>query len=121
MSDLYRRLEDDRLMRDTARQLVENTVRNLRGDVEQQGIGARMAVRLREGAQGVGGDLAAFTRENPARVGSALALGTALLLGWVFRDRLAQVVEQAWSASPPGLKPDPTAEPNRGAPHSLND
>lgn len=120
MSNLYRRLETDRQMRDSARKLVEDGVRNLRGDVEEQGVGARMAVRLREGAEGVGGDLATYVRNNPARTGSTLALGAGLLLAWIFRDRLAQWVDRPWLQGP--TDPEPAAEEHIGAvPHSTND
>lgn len=120
MSDPLHRLEADRLMRDSARKLVEDGVRNLRGDVEEQGVAARLALRMREGAQGVGGDLAAYARNNPARAGSALALGTALLLGWVFRNRLAQWVDRSGPQFPPDYEPA-AAEPNGTAPHSTKD
>jgi hypothetical protein len=106
MSDALQLLEEDRRMRDAARKLIESDIRNLRGDVDEQGVGSRMALRLREGAEGVGDDLAAFAKANPAQVGTALAVGTALTFAWLFRDRIADAVEKLWQEQPPA--PDPT-------------
>ncbi len=101
MSEAFRQLEADRQMRDAARKLIDADIRNLRGDVDEQGVGSRMALRLREGAEGVGDDLVGYVRQNPAQIGTALALGGALALGWIFRERLTQTVEKLWQGHSP--------------------
>lgn len=105
MSDDLQRLEADRQMRDAAKKLVDTNIRNLRSDVDEQGVGSRMVVRLQEGAEGVGDDLVSFARRNPAQASTALALGTALAFGWIFRDRLAGAVAKLWQVNSPALDP----------------
>ena len=96
MADLKARLEEDRALRDVARRFVVNDVQNLRGDMEEQGVATRVAIRMQEGADGVVDDGIQFARENPGRVGSGMALGLSLLFGWLFRDQLAAFVERHW-------------------------
>ncbi|QZH74757.1 MAG: hypothetical protein JY451_14025 [Erythrobacter sp.] len=106
MSDTLIHLEADRLMRDAAKRLVQADIRNIRGDVNEQGVGSRMALRLREGAEGVGDDIAAYTRENQAQVGTVLVMGAAVLFGWLFRDSLGDAIEKVWQDIT--LTPEPT-------------
>lgn len=101
MADSLQSLEEDRRMRDAARKLIDSDIRNLRGDVDEQGVGSRMALRLREGAEGVGDDIAAFAKANPTQVGTALAIGTAVTFAWLFRDRIADAVEKLWQEHSP--------------------
>lgn len=83
-------------MRDAAKSLVTNGVSHLRGDLAEQGIGTRVAVRMREGAEGLADDTAQFARENPGRIGSGIGLGLSLLFAWLFRDQLSELVEKNW-------------------------
>ena len=96
MSDMKARLKEDRAMRDAAKALVTSDVQHLRGDVAEQGIGKRAAIRMREGAEGLVDDTSQFAREHPERLASALGLGISLLLGWLFRDQISEWAEENW-------------------------
>lgn len=96
MSDTKAQLREDRAMRDAARSLVTNGLDHLRGDLADQGIATRAAIRMREGAEGLADDTAQFARENPGRIGSGLALGFSLLFAWLFRDQISELVEKNW-------------------------
>lgn len=94
MADLKERLREDRAMRDAAKSLVSNDIANLRGDLDEKGLAARFASRMKEGAEGVVEESTAFAKENPKRVGSGLAIGLGLILAWIFREPLAKFLDQ---------------------------
>ncbi|MDE1466791.1 hypothetical protein [Aurantiacibacter sp. D1-12] len=94
MADLKDRLREDRAMRDAAKSLVTNDIANLRGDLDEKGLAARFASRMKEGAEGVVEESTAFAKENPKRVSSGFAIGLGLLLAWIFREPLAKFLDQ---------------------------
>ena len=94
MTDSRAQLEEDRLLRDTAKRLLERDVENLRGDVEEEGIGSRFVHRIRDGAEGLADDGQQFARENSGALLSAAALGLVLALVYIFRDAIAEFVEE---------------------------
>lgn len=98
MSDL-RQLEEDRALRDAAKNLVTRDIEHLRGDVKAQNIGKRAAIRLREGAEGAVDDAGTFARQHPERVGGAAALGVGLVLLVTFRKQLSDWLGELWQAS----------------------
>lgn len=98
MPDL-RQIQEDRALRDAAKGLLTRDIAHLRGDVEEQGVGKRTALRLREGAEGLADDAGTFVRDNPGRVGSAAALGLGLILVYAFRDTIADWLERVWNVA----------------------
>jgi len=94
MADLKARLEEDRAMRDTSKRLVTAGMENLRGDLQGENLAKRFAARMREGAEGLADDSKVFARENPGPLGTGAALGLSLLLGWLFREKLTELVER---------------------------
>ena len=116
----------DRALRDTAKSLVTRDLAHLRGDVEEQGVGSRMMLRMREGTQGLAGDIESFVRENPSRTGGALTLGIGLVLVWLFSDRIAASLEKWWGiagseagpSNPSEKAPDQGGDPEQVAPET---
>lgn len=94
MADTKQKLREDLAMRNAAKHLVEQDIKNLRGDLDEKGVGSRFVSRMKEGAEGVVDESVAFTEQNPARVGSVFALGLGLLLTWFFREPIARFVDQ---------------------------
>ncbi len=94
MADMKARLEQDLTTRNVAKQMVTDGLQHLRGDVEDKGVGARFADRMRDGADGLVDDGVEFVRENPGRVGSGAAFGFGLLFAWLFRDQISGLVER---------------------------
>ncbi|AKQ42335.1 hypothetical protein CP97_10335 [Aurantiacibacter atlanticus] len=90
MTDRKTLLLQDRALRDAAKGLVKADLRNMRSDVQEQGVASRTMTRLREGAEGAGDDALNFARANPAQVGSVIVIGIAAFGGFIFRDRLAE-------------------------------
>ncbi|WP_340587772.1 hypothetical protein [Erythrobacter alti] len=96
MSDMKTRLAEDLALRNAAKRLVKKDLHNLRSDVEDRGVAARVAVRMQEGAEGLMDDGKQFARENPSQLGAGIALGASLLVGWLFRDQLSELIERHW-------------------------
>ncbi len=94
MNDLKDKLQEDRAMRDAAKQLVSNDISNLRGDLQEKGLASRFATRMKEGAEGVFEESTSFVKQNPRQVGSSAALGLGLLLAWIFRKPLAKFIDE---------------------------
>ena len=114
MADLEQ-WRQDRALRDAAKTLVTRDLAHLRGDVEEQGVGSRMVLRLREGAEGLADDAGTFVRENPSRTGGALALGIGLVLVWLFSERIAEWLEKLWGVVGPDTAQDISEkEPDHG-------
>ena len=81
MSPRKRQMEEDRAPRDAARTLVKDDIAHLKGDVEEKGIGARIASSALLGV----GDIVSEGRElvekhKPASYGIGAIL--AMILGW---------------------------------------
>ena len=75
------RMEEDRALRDAARALVKDDIDHLKGDVEEKGIGARIASSALMGAGDIvteGKDL--FEKHKPASYGIGAVI--AMILGW---------------------------------------
>lgn len=89
-------LREDRRMRNAAKRLVTNDIDHLRSGVEEKGLVSRAALRMQEGAEGVGEDVATFARQNPGRFGSMIAIGAAVLAGWIFRKPLSEAIDRLW-------------------------
>jgi len=96
MTDLKAQLKADLALRERAKALVAGGLNHVRGDVSAKGIASRTATRMREGAEGMMDDSAQFVRENPGRIGSGVGLGLGLVLAWIFRDEIAEIVDENW-------------------------
>ncbi|RJY08422.1 hypothetical protein [Aurantiacibacter aquimixticola] len=117
MTDLKAQLEADRAMRDLAKGLVENDVRNLRGDVEEESVGSRLMSRMREGADGLAEEANEFVSDNSGAVGSVFALAIAGVTAWIFRDRIEAALDRVLH----GEEPQGLAEQVRAKARSIKD
>lgn len=74
MSDLLERnLQEDRLLRDAARALVDADIANLRANYAARGISSRIKERVSEGAAEVLDEAIAVTEDNKGAVATLLA------------------------------------------------
>ena len=73
MSDLERRLEEDRLLRDAALGLFKADLALIRAGVAERGIGTRIKDRLGEGTADMLDDAVDYAEENPGKVAAVIA------------------------------------------------
>ena len=74
-------MEEDRALRDAARALVKDDIAHLRGDVEEKGIGARIASSIALGASDIAEEgMELVERHKPASYGIGAVL--AAVVGW---------------------------------------
>ena len=74
-------MEEDRALRDAARALVKDDIAHLRGDVEEKGIGARIASSFVLGVSDIVGEgVELVERHKPASYGVGAVL--AAVVGW---------------------------------------
>lgn len=92
MADIEQQLREDRAMRNAAKGLVKSSIDNVKGDMAQRGFGARVASRAKDGAAQIADDSADFVRSHGNQVGTGLVIGALALVGWMFRDRIADAV-----------------------------
>ncbi|MBB3032971.1 hypothetical protein [Alteriqipengyuania lutimaris] len=81
MSARKLRMEEDRALRDASRALVKDDIAHLKGDVEEKGIGARIASSALMGVSDIfseGKEL--FEKHKPASYGIGAVF--AAILGW---------------------------------------
>lgn len=81
MSDLARRLAEDKALRDAALQLFKSDLALVREDLDGRGIGERAKDRIGEAALGMIDDAVDYTENNKGLV----AAGTAALVLWFAR------------------------------------
>lgn len=110
MPDLQHQLREDRALRNAAKRLVKADVAFVKGDVAQKGIGSRIAGRAKEGAAGMAENTADYADENRAIVGTGVAIAIAAVVGWIFRDRLADAVYDLFHEKGPFEKAADKAE-----------
>ena len=96
MSRLAREFREDRALRNTAKRLLKNDWRAIRGDVNERGVGQRMVDRAGDGFDDLADEFAEFAREHPAKVGTGVVIGLAVFAGWLFRDVLAEKAHEMW-------------------------
>ncbi len=104
MNDLARQVVANRAARDAARATFDAHYRELRADIEQRGIGGRIADEALEQARGVFDEAVAVAEAHPAAIGGTMA---ALAL-WLLRNPIIAWMEHA--LSPPMRKLE---EPDR--------
>lgn len=90
MSKLQRQLDEDRAMRDTARDLFKGDVSLIRSELDHKSVSARLASRVGTGAAELIDDAAGFAEANPGKLalgaGAALGVGAAALALWLARE-----------------------------------
>lgn len=92
MADLERELKEDLMLRNAAKRLVKADLGFLKGDMAQKGLGSRVADRARDGAADIAENATDYADTHRVQVGTGIAVALAALLGWIFRDRLADAV-----------------------------
>lgn len=81
MSELERRLAEDKALRDSALALFKADLALVRADLEARGVGARVAARLGEGTMETLDDAVDYAEANKGKV----AAGIAAVLLWFAR------------------------------------
>lgn len=81
MSDLARQLSEDKALRDAALQLFKSDLAQVRGDLDERGVGARAKDRLSEAAVGMVGDAIDYADDNKGWV----AAGAGAVVLWFAR------------------------------------
>lgn len=92
MANLEQDLREDRMLRDAAKRLVKADIGFLKGDMAEKGIGARIADRAKDGAAEMADDAAHYAGTYRTEVGTGVVVAILAILGWIFRDRLADAV-----------------------------
>jgi hypothetical protein len=73
MSDLERRLAEDRMLRDAALALFKADFAFIRTDIAEKGVGARIAHRLGDGTRELLDDAVDYAEDNRGAVAAAIA------------------------------------------------
>ena len=116
MADIEQQLREDRALRNAAKRLVTSGLQNVKGDMAEKGLGARLLDRARDGAVEIAENSADLAADNRAQVGTGLALGALAFVGWVFRDRLADAINAALEELE---APEEEDEPHDSAPTDI--
>ncbi|MEO0063367.1 MAG: hypothetical protein RLZZ08_1927 [Pseudomonadota bacterium] len=92
MTELLRRMQEDRALRGSARRLLEDDLRWVRADIQQRSLGGRVMDRLVESTVDIADDATDFVLEHKRPV--VAAAGAALVAGvlWLLRDRVLDMV-----------------------------
>ena len=90
MKDIHRRMAEDQALRDAALALFKADLANVRADLDERGLGARIKHRLGEGTMGVIDDAVDFADENKGAVAAAVA---AVVL-WFARGPILAALER---------------------------
>ena len=88
MSDLERRLAEDKTLRDAALALFKADLALVRADVNERGIGARIGSRLGEGTMATLDDAVDYAADNKGKV----AAGIAAVILWFARGPILDAV-----------------------------
>lgn len=73
MSDLERRLEEDRLLRDAALGLFKADLALIKADIAERGIGTRIKDRIGEGTADMLDDAVDYAEENRGKIAAVVA------------------------------------------------
>ncbi|KRA83404.1 hypothetical protein [Altererythrobacter sp. Root672] len=73
MSDVERRLEEDRMLRDAALGLFKADLALIRADIAERGVGARIKNRIGEGTADMLEDAVDYAEENRGKIAAAVA------------------------------------------------
>lgn len=94
MADLEQQLYEDRALRNAAKRLVKADVGHLKGDMASKGLGKRLVGRARDGAAEIADETAEFAHEHRPQLGAGLVLVGLAMVGWLFRARLADTMDE---------------------------
>jgi hypothetical protein len=88
VSDLERRLTEDKVLRDSALALFKADLALVRADVNERGIGARIGKRLGEGTMETLDDAIDYAEENKGKI----AAGIAAVILWFARGPILDAI-----------------------------
>jgi len=88
VSDLERRLAEDKTLRDAALALFKADLALVRADVNERGIGARIGNRLGEGTMETLDDAVDYAAENKGKI----AAGIAAVILWFARGPILDAI-----------------------------
>ena len=88
MSDLERRLAEDKTLRNAALALFKADLALVRADVNERGIGARIGSRLGEGTMATLDDAVDYAADNKGKV----AAGIAAIVLWFARGPILDAI-----------------------------
>ena len=88
MSDLERRLAEDKTLRNAALALFKADLALVRADVNERGIGARIGNRLGEGTMATLDDAVDYAADNKGKV----AAGIAAIVLWFARGPILDAI-----------------------------
>ena len=88
MSDLERRLAEDKTLRDAALALFKADLALVRADVNERGIGKRVTKRLGEGTMQTLDDAVDYAQDNKGKV----AAGIAAVVLWFARGPILDAI-----------------------------
>lgn len=92
MSPLKLRLLEDRALRDAARAVVKADVAFLKADVQQQGVGARVAESGSDYVRTIADGAMELVEDNRGTATGLFTLAAAGLAAWFFREELTDLV-----------------------------
>ena len=88
MSELERRLTEDKMLRDSALALFKADLALVRADVNEKGIGARIGKRLGEGTMETLDDAIDYAENNKGKI----AAGIAAVVLWFARGPILDAI-----------------------------
>ena len=88
MSDLERRLAEDKTLRDAALALFKADLALVRADVNEKGLGARIGKRLGEGTMATLDDAVDYAADNKGKI----AAGIAAIVLWFARGPILDAI-----------------------------
>lgn len=108
--NLGRQLAEDRALRDAALALFKADLRFIRNDLQQRGIGERVADRLGDGAKELVDDAVDYAGDHK----SVLTAGAAAVVLWFARRPILRALDELFGAEQePEPKPPRRRSPKR--------
>lgn len=102
MSEVERRLAEDRNLRDAALQLFQSDLELIRGDLRDKGPGARIAARVGDAAMDVLDDALDYAAANKGK--TALFAAAAVL--WFARQPILEAAARLFAGDDDDAEPD---------------
>jgi len=93
MSDIDRRLQEDKAMRDAAKRIVDADINLLRGDTRERSIGKRAAEGVTATSRTAADRALAYGKSNPLVVGGGIVAS----LLFLFRHTILDMLGDLWS------------------------
>ena len=105
MSEIERRMVEDKALRDAALALFKADLAMVRADLDERGIGARVKDRLGDSTMDVLDEAADFAEENKGKVAAAIAAVVLWFARGPILDALGRLIGDDEDAEP---GPEPT-------------